>query len=503
MSSRFMTIVSCLIAFYMPIAAEQVNEPIPKKEEPKEEVVTTSHSIQINGVELPYKVTVGTQLLTDDKNIPKATLFYTAYTKDNVSDLKNRPITFCFNGGPGSSSVWLHLGVFGPRRVDIDNEGKVARQPYHLVDNPHTLLGITDLVFIDPVSTGYSRTVHGEDAKQFHGVEKDIQSIAQFIRLYVTRNERWESPKFLAGESYGTTRAAGLALDLHDNHHMYLDGILLISCALNFQTLKFTTGNDLPYILFLPTYTATAAYHNKLVPELQRDLQKTLSEVEQFASGEYTIALMQGDRLDVEQRKSIIEKLAKYTGLSQDYIDRANLRLNIYRFAKELLRDERRTVGRFDSRLKGIDADLCSSTFEYDPSLDNIIGLFTATFNDYVRAELKWKSDEEYKILTDVMPWDYGTATNQFLDVTDDLREVLNKTPDMEVFMGSGLYDLATPYYTADYTYTHLGLDPILREHVVSKTYDGGHMMYLYYPSLVKLNDDVTHFMQKRLSKHE
>lgn len=487
-------------------SAQDTQEPAQKdlkKEVPKEEAVTTSHRITIGGTDISYQTTVGTQLLLDGQGTPKASIFYVAYTKDNPGNIRNRPITFCFNGGPGSAAVWLHLGVLGPKRVDMDDEGKIAKQPYHLIDNPYSLLDVTDLVFIDPVSTGFSRAVPGEDAKQFHGVEKDIQSVADFIRLYVTRNERWESPKFLAGESYGTTRAAGLALELHDNHYLYLDGIMLISSVLNFQTINFSAGNDLPYILFLPTYTATALYHHKLDAELQADHKKTLAEVEEFAFGEYAQALMYGDHLDAAKREQILDQLVRYTGLSKEYIERANLRIHIYRFAKELLRNERRTIGRFDSRLKGVDADLCNDVFEFDPSFENIVGAFTATFNHYIRKDLNWKRDDEYHIIADVQPWDYSTAQNRFLDVTEKLRDVMNKNTMLDVFVASGYYDLATPYFATEYTFSHLDLDPAFRNHLLMETYEGGHMMYLYHPTLVKLKSDLANFIKRRLDKNE
>ncbi|MEI8124816.1 MAG: peptidase S10 [Parachlamydiaceae bacterium] len=496
-----LTLTSCLYSAQEAAKTSNGNEEQKKENGLKEEVVITSHQVKIGGKNISYQTTVGTQLLTDCQGNSKASIFYIAYTKDDVTDKRTRPITFCFNGGPGSASVWLHLGTFGPKRVNIDEEGVRATQPFHLNDNPYSLLDVTDLVFIDPVSTGYSRACPVEDAKQFHGVDQDIQSIAEFIRLYVTRNERWTSPKFLAGESYGTTRAAGLALELHDNQHLDLNGVVLISCVLNFQTLSFRSGNDLPYILYLPTYTATALYHNKLAPELQQDKQKTLLEAEQFAYTEYAHALMLGDKISLEQRTATVEKLSRYTGISKDYIDRSDLRLHMFRFAKELLLDQRRTVGRFDGRLKGIDSDLCNDVFEYDPSFENIIGLFTATFNDYVRTDLNWKKDEEYTVLADVQPWDYGDAKNQYLNVSDKLCEVMSKNPLLEVFVASGYTDLATPFFATEYTFAHLGLDPALRSHVTLETYQGGHMMYLYYPSLVKLKEDLARFMKGAVDK--
>jgi carboxypeptidase C (cathepsin A) len=471
------------------------------KEETKEETVVTSHSIKINGLNLSYKATAGNLLLRDEQGKPKAKIFYIAYTKDG-EDLKTRPITFCFNGGPGSSSVWLHLGILGPKRIATDH-GHI-QQPYHLVDNEYSLLDITDLVFIDPVSTGYSRAVPGEDPKQFHGVDEDIKAVAEFILTYTTRNEQRLSPRFLAGESYGTTRAAGLADYLHDKHRMDLTGIILISSVLNFQTISFSQpGNELPYILYLPSYTAAAWYHKRLSPDLQNDFSKALSESKDFAINEYTQALMLGELLSGEKRQKIIEKLARYTGISPDYIEKTNLRINLFRFVKELLRDEKRTIGRFDSRFKGIDSDACGETFEFDPSLESIIGAFTATFNEYVRVNLNWKSDEEYKILVSVWPWNYGAATNQFLNVSEKLREVMSKNERLKVYVASGFYDLATPFFSTEYTFTHLGLDPLLRNHVVMKNYEGGHMIYLELSSLVKMKEDLSHFMEPLIPQNK
>jgi carboxypeptidase C (cathepsin A) len=475
------------------------NKKAEKKEEstvemPKERAVTTQHALIINGQEIKYQATAGTLLLKGDDDKNKGSVFYVAYTKDGITDNSKRPITFCFNGGPGSSSVWLHMGTFGPRRVLFDENG-YANPPYGLVDNEYSLLDVSDLVFIDPVSTGYSRAVLGEDAKQFHGVDEDVKSIANFIRLYITRNARWDSPKYLAGESYGTTRAAFLAGYLHENQYIYCNGIVLISSILNFQTLNDQqNGNDLPYALFLPTYTKVAAFYKKLAPELLKNMDKTLDEVQQFALKDYTYALMQGDALDTKSRDDIISKLSAYTGLSIDYIAQENLRISSLHFAKELLRAEGKTVGRFDGRYRGIDANGCGETFEYDPSLDAIIGAFTATFNDYIRRELKWDSDEEYKILTSVSPWNYNKATNQYLNVGENLREVMTRNPSLKVFVGSGYYDLATPYFATDYTFNHLNLNKSLKSHITKKYYDGGHMMYVQKNSLTKLAEDLRAF---------
>jgi carboxypeptidase C (cathepsin A) len=463
---------------------------------PKERSITTNHSVKIDSKEIKYQATAGTLLIKSDDGKSKGSVFYVAYTKEGVADNSKRPITFCFNGGPGSSSVWLHLGTFGPRRVLFDEKG-YANPPYGLVDNEYSLLDVTDLVFIDPVSTGYSRACPGEDAKQFHGVDEDVKSIANFIRLFVTKNNRWDSPKYLAGESYGTTRAAALAGYLHEDQYLYCNGVILISSILNFQTINdYQNGNDLPYILYLPTYTKVAAYYKKLSPELLKNMDKTIEDVQNFALKDYTYALMQGDNLDAKSRSEIIDKLSLYTGLSKDFIDRENLRINNMHFSKELLRSERRTVGRFDGRYTGIDSNGCCETFEYDPSADAIFGAFTATFNDYIRRELQWDSDEEYKILTSVTPWNYNKAANQYLNVGENLREVMTRNPSLQVFVGSGYYDLATPYFATDYTFNHLNLDPSLRPHITKKYYDGGHMMYVQKNSLIKLKQDLADFFK-------
>jgi len=374
--------------------------------------------------------------------------------------------------------------------------------PFQLVNNEYSLLDITDLVFIDPVSTGYSRPVPGEDAKQFHGVTQDIESVGEFIRLYTTRVQRWSSPKFLIGESYGTTRAAGLSAHLHQTLGMYLNGIMLISAILNFQSARFDLGNDLPYILFLPSYAASAWYHKKLPDSLQsKPLREFLREVEAFAAGDYNVALMKGDALSGDERAAVIDQLARYTGLSATYIEHTNLRINIHRFVKELLRDERRTIGRFDSRFKGIDRDAAGERHEYDPSYAIIQGAYTAALNHYMRSVLAFKSDRVYEILTaNVQPWDYSKFQNQYVNVAEDLRKAMTYNPFLRVFVANGYYDLATPYFATEYTFHHLGLDPELQGHVAMGYYEAGHMMYLHRLSLAALKRDLASFIDQTLS---
>jgi carboxypeptidase C (cathepsin A) len=440
-------------------------------------------------------------VMREEEGKPKASIFYIAYNKDGVQDPSTRPVTFSFNGGPGSSSVWLHLGVFGPKRVLMDKEGHPLPPPSLLVENEHTLLETTDLVFIDPVTTGFSRPAPGEDPKQFHGVTEDVESVGSFIRLFVSRDKRWASPKFLAGESYGTTRAAGLSRYLQERHGLYLNGIILVSSVLDFQTLIFSPGNDIPYFLYLPSYTATAWYHNRLSSELQKDLKKTLAEVETFALDEYAMALLQGDNLG-EQRKKVVQSLVKYTGLSEEYVEQSDLRIELHRFAKELLREKNRTVGRLDSRFVGIDRDSAGERFEYDPSYAAIQGAYTAAINDYLGRELGYKSDLPYEILTDrVDPWNYGPAQNKFLNVAETLRVAMTQNPYLKVFVASGYYDLATPYMATRYTFDHMALDPALSENVTIRHYEAGHMMYIREASLVKMRQDLERFMDSALNR--
>ncbi len=480
------------------------------KPEPQDVIVQTQHSIIVDGQELSYTVTTGTIVLKEEEEKEdkaegekaKASIFFVAYTKNDVADTAKRPITFSFNGGPGSSSVWLHLGVLGPRRVDNHDVDSPVLPPYGLVDNEFTLLDQTDLVFIDPVGTGFSRAVPGEKPKQFYDFKKDIESVGDFIRLYVTRYQRWNSPKFLIGESYGTTRASGLSGYLQERHGMYLNGIMLVSAILNFQTARFTVGNDMPYILFLPTYTATAWYHGQLDEELQADLAQTLAEVEAFAMNEYTLALMKGASLPEEERDEIVQKLARYTGLSPEYIVRTNLRIHIFRFCKELLREQRRTVGRLDTRFVGIDRDAAGEHFEEDPSYAATLGAYTSTFNDYIRRELAFESDLPYEILSfKVFPaWQYAQNQNSFVNVAETLRKAMTMNPALKVHVANGYYDLATPYQATRYTFEHLDLDPSLQGNISMSFYEAGHMMYVHLPSLGQLKENLANFMQETLA---
>jgi len=479
--------------------AEKGAEKPPEKEEPP---VVTHHEIRINGKALKYTATAGMMPIRDAKGETEAHMFFMAYTLDGVSDTGRRPLMFSFNGGPGSASVWLHLGALGPRRVVMQPDGQMSAPPFHLVDNEYTWLDQTDLVFIDPVGTGYSRATKPELNKNFWNLRGDIRSVGEFIRMYLTRNERWTSPLFLVGESYGTTRAAGLSGYLIDRGVAF-NGIVLLSSILNFQTADFAKGNDLPYILYLPSYTATAWYHHKLAPDLQRDLQETLKEVAAWAETGYAEALAKGDRLASAERQTVIDRLARYTGLEKRYIDYSNLRVPIFYFTKELLRDQKRTVGRIDSRFKGVDESAATDHPEYDPSLSAIRPPYTSTFNNYVRGELGYKTDLEYYILGEgiTSPWEWGPSSSRegFPDTSDDLRSALSKNSYMKLFVASGYFDLATPYFATEYTLTHMGLDPKLRGNIRTAEYESGHMVYIDLKSLEKLKANVLGFLNNAL----
>ncbi len=483
-------------------AKERADAKDKAKEAEKEEApVVTKHELKLAGGRvLRYTVTTGLLPLKDAKGETEARVFFMAYALERAGGPETRPLMFSFNGGPGSSSVWLHLGALGPRRVKMRPDGAMPSPPYQLVDNEQTWLETTDLVFIDPVGTGYSRPAKPELGPKFWGLQGDIESVGEFIRLYLTRYERWSSPLFLVGESYGTTRAAGLAGHLVERGIAF-NGIVLVSSILNFQTADFAKGNDLPYALYLPTYVATAWYHKRLPPDLQaKPLGEVLAEARAFAGGEYPVLLQKGDRLTPAERQLAVAKLARLTGLSEAWIDAADLRVEIQRFCKELRRRERRTVGRLDSRFEGTDLDAVGETPEFDPSMAAIRPPYTAAFNDYVRRTLGYKTDLVYHVLGGgVGRWDFGRAGDGFPDTSESLRQAFARNPDMRVFVASGHFDLATPFFATEYTIGHMGLDPAQRERITTREYEAGHMMYIHEGELARLKADVSAFLAAAL----
>jgi carboxypeptidase C (cathepsin A) len=457
--------------------------------------VIRQHEITLNGKSLKYTTTTGLMPLKSATGEVEASIFYIAYTLNGVADPAKRRLTFSFNGGPGSASVWLHLGALGPKRIRMNDDGSMPAPPYRMEVNPGTWLDETDLVFIDPVGTGYSRAAKPDLGKKFFGLLGDLDSVGEFIRLYLGKSNRWMSPLFVAGESYGTTRAAGLAGTLA-NKGIALNGVLLISTILNFQTVQFAPGNDLPYALYLPSYTATAWYHKKLPADLQKDLKSALRESEKYATGPYSQALMKGDALTPAERAAAVKEVARLTGLSPQYVDQSDLRIEIMHFIRELLRGDNQLAGRLDSRLKGDGLRASTETAEYDPSMTAIRPPYTAAFNWYVRSELGYENDAEYYILGGgIGRWDWG-SDNRYANVSGLLRQGFVQNPSMKLYLGAGYYDLATPYFAAWYTMDHLGLAPELRKNIRRHEYEAGHMYYIQVESLKAMKRDVDSFLQ-------
>ncbi|MEM7754726.1 MAG: peptidase S10 [Planctomycetota bacterium] len=500
------------------VAAEYVARP--------DGVATTYHVVRMRGEDVPYEAQAGMMPLVDGEGEIEARMFYIAYRRlrmpqaqwerersahvqrtgseegfePNRLDPRTRPITFSFNGGPGSSSVWLHLGVFGPKRVAYADEiGNPGPPPYFVVDNDDSLLGVSDFVFLDPVSTGFSRAEEAGGEKAFHGVESDIESVAEAIRLYLSREGRWASPKFIAGESYGTTRAAGLSEHLLTEHGIALNGAVLVSSVMNFATLRFDVGNDLPYPLFVPTMAATAHFHEALDAEARaRTLEAHVAQAERYAMERYLPALAKGARLDAGERERIAAELSELIGISAKEILDANLRVGMPMFSKALLRDRGQTVGRLDSRFTAVDRLRAGDSYEFDASYEAIRGNYTGSLNAYVRDELGYESDLPYEILTNVWPWSFEPAgSNRYLNVAERLRSAMARQPWMRVYIASGYFDLATPHFATDYTVDQLELPDDLRANIETLYYPSGHMMYVHGPSLRAMRDDLVSFYER------
>ncbi len=470
-----------------------------------EEIVRTDHILSMGEEEIPYRASAGRTILKDEDGKKLASFFFTPYERTDIEDITRRPIIFSFNGGPGSSSVWLHLGLFGPKRVELDEEGHAPSLPGRLIDNVHSVLDVADLVFIDPIGTGYSRAIPAKEQKTFAHFKRDIETVSEFIRIYLSRNERWASPKYLAGESYGTTRAGGIAAHLLDSGGVSFNGLILISAILNFatgpfdpSTYTFQAGQDLPYVAFLPTYAATAWYHGKLDKKHQKKtLRSFLDEVEAFAVGEYASGLILGDALPQDRAAKIAAKLSEYTGLSTEYILRYRLRIEILRFCKSLRRDEGLTVGRLDSRYTGSGRFDDGDTMESDPASDAISGQYAALFNHHVRANLGYKTDLTYEVLSLKVfyEWDYEDFKASHVDVSERLRATMTRNTHMRIFVANGYYDLATPHFATEYTINHMALKPEARDRIQMEYYEAGHMMYVHGPSLAQLASDVRDFV--------
>lgn len=466
------------------------------------DISITHHTVKINKKMLRYRAEAGYMPMKDEKGKQKALIFFVSYTGEDTPKDPDRPITFAFNGGPGSSSAWVHMGGIGPKRALLSDEGFPYPPPFKYVDNENTWLEFSDLVFIDPVSTGYSRPAPEVNKKEFHGVMEDIQWVSEFIRLYVSKYQRWSSPKYLCGASYGVERASRLAEYLQDRYMMYIKGVVLMVGGLNWYLLYFSAGNDMPYVLYLPSLTAAAWYHKKLPGKYQEDLHVTLKEVEQWTLSDYLPALAKGDTISEPEKTKIIEQLSQYTGLDKTYIRKKNMRIYNLEFKDELLHREKQTVGLYDCRytrdysvLPG-DANY-SSSFDFlnDPAMSSIEGPIAAAIKDYVRTELKYVNDLSYEAFAmDVYPWNWGEVEKGYLSVMKPLHKAMTKNKYLQVMIVNGYYDLVVPYFAIPYTVSHLGLPGSLRKNIIIKCYPSGHFMYGHRSNARKLKEDVFKF---------
>ena len=469
------------------------------KPEPTDNLARTTHTISGPDWELEYEAITGTmvineELVEDEKfsgHQPKAEVFVTSYVAKG-GDSK-RPVVFAFNGGPGSSSVWLHLGLFGPRRVLAGDVDDPQPAPYGLTDNVETLLRHADLVFINPMTTGYTRAVVGGKPAEYHGYTRDRDLVGEVIRIWLGRHQCWLSPKFLAGESYGTTRAASLAGHLITRHGIALNGIILISAVLDFGTIRFTRGNDLPYVHFLPTYAATAAYHQGLSTA---EVEARIERARTFAAQTYAPALAKGSRLTAEERTSLANEMSELIGLDPGYIDRSRFRIEHKHFFAELLRERGLDTGRLDTRFTSAPANLNNEVQETDPSHMFIFFPYTAAFNAYVRAELDFSSDLEYEILTGrVHPWSYKEFEGRTVTTTEEISAALRAQPDLRVYVGFGYYDAATPFSASEYVLDHLDVPHEVTDKIVRKYYPAGHMTYVHEESRIAQSADIAAFV--------
>jgi carboxypeptidase C (cathepsin A) len=449
--------------------------------------------VRLDGRDIKYTATTGTLPIRLDDGKVAARMFFVAYTKDG-EDVKTRPVSFLYNGGPGAATIWLHMGSFAPKHVQMAEEGFQPAPPYRLVDNDYSLIDASDLVFIDAIDTGYSRVVTGVNPQQFHGQTGDIRAFGEFINTYLSAYSRWPSPKFLIGESYGTIRSAGLSQELQTRHGIELNGIVLISALLTYQTLSPAPNNDVAWASNIETFTADAWYHKKLPADLQQQsLKQAVDQARTFAFGDYMLALTKGNTLTDAERKAMAQKLARFSGLSVQFIEASNLRVSAARFRKELLRDKRLTIGRLDGRFTSIDLDAAGEQQEFDPSNAALQGAYTALFQDYVKNELKWESDLHYPTSGNVRPWTYDE--NRYMDMTEALRSTMTRNPFLKVFVTCGYYDMATIMGGAEFNFTHLAYDKAVTDRVSFGYYEAGHMIYIRPSAHKLLKQDIAKFI--------
>ncbi len=511
MTLRHVLVVGCLAFVLLPVPVPGQQRPGGPPDAPptlprpgsretasavQENAAQTAHTVRIGGQDIRYTATAGTIPIRLDDGKVAARMFFVAYTKDG-EDARTRPLAFLYNGGPGSASIWLHMGSFAPRRAAMADEGFQPAPPYRLVDNEHSLIGVSDLVFVDAIDTGYSRVMAGVDNTQFHGQDGDIRAFGEFIAEYLKTYNRWLSPKYLIGESYGTIRSAGLAGELQTRHGLELNGIVLLSALLSYQTLMPAPNNDIAWAVQVQTYTATAWYHKRLPADLQqKPLAVAVDEARTFAFGEYMLALTKGHTLTEAERQAAAARLARFTGLSVPYILASNLRIDPGRFRKELLRDKRLVVGRLDSRFTALDADAAGERQEFDPSNTALAGPYVATFQHYVKNDLKWDTDLRYPTSGNVRPWTY--VQNRYMDMTETLRQAMAKNPFLKVLVLCGYYDMATTVGGIEFSMSHLAYDKQITDRVSFTYYEGGHMMYIRPSAHQALTRDVAGFIGGR-----
>lgn len=471
----------------LPVQAQKQTQPSPSRVLAVDSSVSTKHEVTIKGQRVPYTATAGSIPVWDEEGKPIAGVFYTYYERDDVRDKSGRPLVISFNGGPGTPSVWMEIGYTGPRVLNIDDEGYPV-QPYGMRDNPHSILDVADIVYVDPVNTGYSRPVNKDvPASKFFGVNADIKYLAEWINTFVTRKGRWASPKFLIGESYGTTRVSGLALELQDEQWMYLNGVILVSPT----ELGIDRNGPLDAALRLPYYAATAWYHKKLPADLQqKDLTDMLPEVENFTVNELIPALARGGALDEAQRKSIAGRIARYSGLKETVVLENNLDVSTNLFWKELLRDQGYTVGRLDSRYRGIDRQVAGIRPDYNAELTAWLQAFTPAIHIYLRDELNYKTDLKYNMFGNVFPWDQKDNKTG-----ENLRQAIAQNPFLHLLVQSGYYDGACDYFNARYSMWQLDPSGRLKDRLKWEGYRSGHMMYLRKDDLAAANENLRKFI--------
>jgi carboxypeptidase C (cathepsin A) len=509
MKMRLALTTGLVVASLTASAAQQSTPPAPSPSAgpstsaapAREEWSVTDHTIKLGGQTIPYKASAGTTLLKDEKGEPTGLLYSVAYTRSDVKDLSERPVAFLYNGGPGSATMWLHMGAFGPRRVRTVSGEFTPPAPYTLVDNTESLLDKTDLVFIDAMGTGYSRAAGKAQEKDFYGIDEDASAFAQFIVTYLSRNDRWNSPKFLIGESYGTFRSAVLGNVLQQRYSVHLNGICLMSSVLDLSTLTFAPGDDRPYVYYLPSYAAVAWYF-KALKNRPTALEPFLEDARRYATGEYASALAKGSTLSAADKAAVAKRLSDFTGLGEDYLMRADLRVTLGQFNAELMRSRGLTAGRIDARFTGYTHDLLTETAESDPEGPAVGGAFTALINQYNHDELKFGQDRQY-MNTSGGSWNWtwsGAYRGGFPSAPNSqnsLAQAMLTNPKLLVEVENGYYDMATPFFATEFTMTHLGLPADLQKHIKLDYYHAGHMMYLQDDDRVHLHDNVAAFIDR------